>query len=438
MIAQLLKASLPRSLFGRATLILLVPVLSILAVVSVVIIQRLYSDVTAQMTRGVADEIRLIIARLDQGFDAAPAGEAVVPIAEALSIRLTVPAPDISDRRSWYDWSGRTVSLTLREELEDVRAVDLVSVDGAVLVSLGTQKGPIMLEVSRNRFSARNPHQFLVLIGFTAFLMVIIALLYLRGQVRPIRRLAAAATAFGKGRVLPYRPSGAAEVREAGQAFIEMRDRIERQMEQRTLMLSGVSHDLRTPLTRIKLALSMMPDDQDTADARHDVDEMEKMLDGFLDFARSDGHEGAEQVGLTEIMEAAEARARRAGLHLDLDPPATDLTIRVRPLALARAIDNLVSNAVSYGTRARLAAAASEADVRLVVEDDGPGIPVDQRDAALQPFTRLDFARNQDRGSGVGLGLAIAADIARQHGGALKLGDSAALGGLRAEIILPV
>lgn len=438
MIGQFLKAYMPRSLFGRATLILLVPVLTLLAVVSIVFIQRLYEDVTSQMTRGVADEIKLILSRVEAAESAEQAILAAEDISQALDIGVTYADAPMTDYREWIDLSGLTVRATLRSELADVRAVDLRDQGGRIRLLHGSRHGDVVLDIDRRRLSPRNPHQFLVLIGATAVFMTVIALLYLRGQVRPIRRLAAAASAFGKGRNVAYRPLGATEVREAGQAFLEMRDRIERHIEQRTLMLSGVSHDLRTPLTRMRLALSLADDTEDTRDLLRDVQEMEGMLEAFLNFARNEAFDEPEARRVDDIVAEAIDRSLRAGRDVTAGAIQNgDVELNVRIAALERALDNLIGNAVRYGGKARLSAIVNEGETRFIVEDNGPGIPPERRHEAIKAFARLDEARNQDGGSGVGLGLAISADIARQHGGVLELGESADLGGLKAEIVLP-
>lgn len=438
MIARLIKARMPNSLYARAVLILLVPVITILMVVSVVFIQRLYENVTRQMTQGVAHELRLVLDRIRLAPDAAGAMQSALEVALPLGIDVSPDNEGFSDDREMLDLSGRVIIATLHAEIPEVQAVDLAGISGRVRLAVQTGKGRLILEMPRSRVSARNPHQFLVLIGVTAVLMTAIALIYLRNQVRPIRRLARAADAFGKGRVVPYRPSGATEVRQAGAAFLDMRDRIERQIEQRTLMLSGVSHDLRTPLTRMKLALSLMDDTEDTRNILRDVGDMERMLNTFLDFAR--GESGEEQV-LTDpgaLALKAVQRAERGGQAASLGVMEPVGAVMLRPDAMSRALDNLIGNAVRYGGSARLSVVHEGSDVVFQVDDPGPGIPKELRSEAEKPFARLDAARNQDGGMGVGLGLAIAADIARGHGGILRLGESSDLGGLRAEIAIPL
>jgi len=266
-------------------------------------------------------------------------------------------------------------------------------------------------------------------------LMTVIAYFYLRRQLRPITRLANAAEAFGRGRHVAYTPRGAIEVRAAGAAFLDMRARIERQIEQRTMMLSGVSHDLRTPLTRMKLGLALM-DEADAAPLLRDVDDMQRLLDEFLNFARDASEGDPEEVDPIALTKAAVADAQRGHKAVVLDEVTGAGTVMLRPMPIRRALDNLIGNAVRYGTQARVSVHLTDKSLRFRVEDNGPGIPEDKRLDALKPFSRLDPARNQNKGSGVGLGLAITSDIARAHGGVLRLGESEKMGGLQADIVI--
>ena len=434
-----LKSILPRGLFGRAALILVVPVVAIQLIVSVVFIQRHFEGVTRQMTTSVQIEISHLLRRVNEAPDLAAAQARAAELGAALELRTvltdtTAPAADIRD---FIDWSGREVILTLRAKIPELIAADLISGDNEVRAWFDTRHGPMLVALDRRRLSASNPHQLLVLMVFASVLMTGVAYVFLRNQLTPIARMARAAEAFGKGEVLPFRPRGATEVRAAGQAFLDMRLRIERQIEARTQMLSGVSHDLRTPLTRLKLGLSFLPEDDEVEALKRDVQQMERMVDEFLSFARGDAMEAAEEVDPSALLAQVVADAARAGQAVSLgaiDWPGG--TMRLRPQAVRRALENLLGNAARHGTRAVVSLSANERLVRMVVEDNGPGIPEPAREAAMEPFRRLDDARDPNRGGGVGLGLAIAADVARSHGGALRLGDSEALGGLRAELTL--
>jgi two-component system osmolarity sensor histidine kinase EnvZ len=273
-----------------------------------------------------------------------------------------------------------------------------------------------------------------------ALLLTVVAVIFLRNQIRPIHELARAASAFGRGRSVAFRPSGAVEIRSAGTAFVSMRARLERQIEQRTRMLSGVSHDLRTPLTRMKLALAVADETPEIREFGRDVEEMEHMLDAFLDFARGEGGELAEPADPAELAQEVVADARRKGIEITLysqvETPG-EPEVEMRRRALKRCLTNLVDNAASYGAQVSLSIRLTLRTLEFSVEDDGPGIPEDKREEVLLPFTRLDEARNQNVASGVGLGLSIAQDIARGHGGSLLLDDSPRLGGLKATVLLP-
>ncbi|PWE34145.1 two-component sensor histidine kinase [Maritimibacter sp. 55A14] len=440
-----LKRPMPRSLYARAALILILPIVLLQLVVSVVFIQRHFADVTRQMTDGVAMELRYVLDTARAAPDRAQALERLAPFARAMSYDLSYGAEDaeapapVTNRRRFYDLTGITVMDRLRAQIPELRKIDLAADSSRVALSAAMPKGEMQLSFSRRRVSASNPHQLLVLMILAGALMTGVAFVFLRNQLRPIRRLSRAAEAFGKGRVLPYRPAGALEVRAAGNAFLDMRARIERQIEQRTLMLSGVSHDLRTPLTRMKLAVSMLEPGPDTEALARDLNEMQEMLDGFLAFAQGDGADALDPTDPYHLAETLVEDAHRAGQNVSLaraPGSARSGTVPMRPMAVRRALGNLLSNATRYGTQARLTVALTPGALRFAVEDDGPGIAPEDRETALRPFARLEAARNQNRGPGVGLGLAIAADIARSHGGILRLGDSADLGGLKAELVL--
>ncbi|MCR8726458.1 ATP-binding protein [Frigidibacter sp. ROC022] len=449
-----LKRFTPRSLYGRAAMILLVPVVTIQLVVSVVFIQRHYEGITRQMTETLALELSYLVGRVDVAPNLAAGQAEVARLVGPLALDVTLPtAAETGDHRAFWDLSGRIVARELRARVPGVEAVDLLSDSKEVRIVVATKQGPMQITAPRRRVSASNPHQLLVLMVFASALMTLIAYIFLRNQLRPVKRLAEAADAFGKGRVVPYKPSGATEMRLAGTAFLDMRARIERQIEQRTLMLSGVSHDLRTPLTRLKLELSMLEPGPETEALQRDVADMERLLDAFLDFARGDALDDAAEVDVGALVRQAVEDAVRGGGKVKFvavgpspdTPDAADagqgaptepLLVHLRPAAVRRALDNLIGNALRYAGRAEVSLWVGETALRITVEDDGPGIPPDQRDEAIKPFIRLDQARNQDRGPGVGLGLAIARDIARRHGGALRLCESERLGGLKVELVL--
>jgi two-component system osmolarity sensor histidine kinase EnvZ len=270
----------------------------------------------------------------------------------------------------------------------------------------------------------------------TSTVLLIVAIIFLRNQIKPILRLADAAESFGKGREVPnFRPRGAREVRRAAAAFIEMKTRIERAMEQRTAMLAGVSHDLRTILTRFKLELALIDGSPEVDAMKKDIDEMARMLEAYLAFARGDSGETSAPTDMAEFLEELRLDAERHGHKATVvfhGPPI----VTVRPAAFKRCLANLVSNAARHAPSIAITGHRDHRYLTVAVDDDGPGIPPGLREEVFKPFLRLDDARNQDEG-GTGLGLAIARDIARSHGGDITLGDSP-LGGLRATVRVPV
>ncbi|MCC5986883.1 MAG: HAMP domain-containing protein [Pararhodobacter sp.] len=441
-----LKSFLPRGLYSRAALILLVPVVSLLMVASYAVIQRHYEGMTRQMTDSFSRTVSYIVDTLDAAPDAESAAREAQRLGAAFGLEIalgdTPPEPGPEDRPGAFDLSGRMVVTQLRATLGGLQAIRLEGSE--VHLWLQSSQGPVALRFRANRVSPRNPHQLLVVVLLSGALLGAIGFVFLKNQMRPIRRLALAAEAFGRGQSLPYSPSGAREVRAAGQAFLEMRARIEQHIEQRTLMLSGVSHDLRTPLTRMRLALSMMEDEPEAAALMEDVAQMEALIDRFLDFVRNEAGEAESMSDLRAlVVERVELAARGgqpvvlAGADRGETDGQTPLMLPLRPQLFARALDNLIDNALRYGKRAEIRIEAAPGAVCVLVEDDGPGIAPEARALATRPFVRLDAARGASRGGGVGLGLAIAADAMRSHGGRLELDGSPRLGGLMARLVLP-
>ncbi|KIC19208.1 ATP-binding protein [Leisingera sp. ANG-DT] len=437
MFFQWLKRYMPRSLYARAALILVVPIVALQIVISVVFIKRDLEDVTVQMTATIQREMELLRQIADAAPDQETALVQIAPLLKPLQMQAQFLPPGASlpeDEFSLIEFSGRVVREEMQKTFPGFLAARFLP-DRMVQIYFGTSHGLMELSFDRRRLTAAAPHQLIVTMLLFGFFMMMISFLYMRNQLRPIKRLANAAEAFGRGRAMPYSPSGATEVRAAGSAFLDMRARIERQIEQRTLMLSGVSHDLRTPLTRMKLELAML-DEEDAAPMLRDVDEMQALLDAFLDFSRGAAVSEPEPVDPQELVRGIISDWQRQEQQVTLGEMTGEGEVMLRRQPMQRAVSNLISNAVRYGSCARVSVAVTDKSMRIRVEDDGPGIPAEQRGDAVRPFTRLDPARNQNRGSGVGLGLAIVADTARAHGGTLRLGESADLGGLKADIVI--
>ena len=421
---------MPKRLYWRAAFILLFPVIFLQLIVSVVIIKRHFEGVTEQMTGTVASQIKLIATKVE-----AAEIDAAIELSEALNMKLLAVEPDKSigsNSKRFYDVSGIVVIRELYK-LKWVQNIDLLD-DDYVTVTLRLADMIFQLQFDRARVSASNPHQLIVnMVVFGAF-FTLIAFMYLRNQLRPITRLAVAAEAFGRGQTVPYTASGAIEVKAAGNAFLEMRNRIERHIEQRTMILSGVSHDLRTPLTRLKLGISLL-DSDDKEPLERDLEEMRLMLDEFLTFAKAQDNEQSnfELLTVSSILDSLKNDYQRCNAKLQVANNITTGSYLMRPSLIRRALDNIIGNALRYGTLANLKVTIDNEYINFIVEDDGPGIPAEMRPEALKPFSRLDPARNQDKGMGVGLGLPIASDIAQAHGGSLRLLKSDKYGGLRAE-----
>ena len=425
-----IKQYMPKRLYWRASFILLFPVIFLQLIVSFVIIKRHFEGVTEQMTRTVASQIELLATTVENAEI-----QAAIGLSKALNMELLKIDRDgliEIDKRRFYDVSGIVVIREL-SGLKWVQGVDLLD-DDYVTINLKLADMGFLLRLERARFSASNPHQLIVnMVVFGAF-FTLIAFVYLRNQLRPITRLASAAEAFGRGQTVPYSASGAIEVKAAGNAFLEMRNRIERHIEQRTMILSGVSHDLRTPLTRLKLGISLL-DITDKEPFERDLEEMGRMLDEFLTFAKAQDNEKSnfKLLSVSSVLQGLEADYKRSNAKLNIEEIKDTGFYLMRPSLIRRALDNIIGNALRYGNLANLKVIVDDRHVNFIIEDDGPGIPPEMLSEALKPFSRLDPARNQDKGMGVGLGLPIASDIAKAHGGSLKLLESKTHGGLRAE-----
>jgi len=436
-----LKQLMPRRLFSRSLMIIVLPMLILQLVVTIVFFDRHYRITTATMTRGVVNDVGYMV-MLENSL---PPGAERDKQRQTAANMFGYTAQFIpSDRLTRTVSSPATVldrQLAFILESQFGGNVDFDTQRSPDFVDLRMQlkDGVLRMLIPRARVTASNADIFIFWMIGSSMVLMAIAVLFLRNQVKPIERLAYAAEAFGKGRaVSDFKPYGAAEVRRAAAAFILMRERIDRYVQQRTDMLAGISHDLKTPLTRMRLQLAMMPKDADNEAMAADLSEMERMLNEYLEFARGAGAEDSEPVDLAALAEEAisdSARAHHDGARITL-VGAEPLTVAVKRHPLKRCLINLIDNALKYGRRVEVHLKRAGRSVELSVEDDGPGIPEEQREEAFRPFRRLDEGRNLQAG-GVGLGLAIARDIARAHGGDVTL-DKSALGGLRAVIRLPI
>jgi two-component system osmolarity sensor histidine kinase EnvZ len=436
------KRFLPRGLFWRSLIIIVAPVVLLQGFMSYFFFERHLEITTERMATDVAADVAFLI-NLE---DTSPAADRPILRGKAqkmlrykitFSPGKTLPPPARGSQSTIED----ALELVIAQQIGEKRHYDVGRI-GSDLITINVEvhDGVLSLVVPRDRVTVSSPDIFILWMFGSSLVLVGIAVVFLRNQVRPIERLARAAESFGKGRAVPdFKPYGAAEVRRAAQAFITMRERIERHVHQRTDMLAGISHDLKTPLTRIKLQLALMDENADVAALREDIVDMEHMLDEYLQFARGEGGEAAVATDIRLLLrDAADAARRAEGAEADsvvLDD-GERVVLTVKRNALKRCVTNLIDNALKYGQHARIALERNPKFVEMNVDDDGPGIPEARREEAFRPFHRLDEGRNLQIG-GVGLGLAIARDIARAHGGDLVLSDSP-LGGLRATLRLPV
>jgi two-component system osmolarity sensor histidine kinase EnvZ len=436
-----LKRLMPRRLFSRSLMIIVIPMILLQTVVTIVFFDRHYRITTAIMTRGVVNDVGYMV-MLENTQPLGPERDRQRQVAADMfgyeaefipgdQLTRTVSAPTtVLDRQ---------LDFLFTSQLPQNVSFDTQRYPDHVDVRMQLADGVLRLLIPRARVTASSADIFVLWMIGSSLVLIAIAVLFLRNQVKPIERLASAAEEFGKGRpVADFKPRGATEVRKASAAFIQMRERIDRFVQQRTDMLAGISHDLKTPLTRMRLQLAMMPKDADTEAMQADLAEMERMLNEYLEFARGEGSDIVEPVALGGLIAEAVANAERAhhaGDRIKLGP-VDDLTIAVRKHALMRCLTNLIDNALKYGRHAEVSVKHIGRRVEIAVDDDGPGIPEGRREEAFRPFHRLDEGRNLQAG-GVGLGLSIARDIARAHGGDILLQDSAR-GGLRAVIRLPI
>lgn len=436
---RFVKWLVPRSLFSQSLLIIVIPMLLFQAVLTYVFFEHHFDSVTRRLSLGVASDINFLI-DAHQAFPDPAQIQTLNDLAQR-DMQLTVSfeqGATIPQHQNWlfFAFFRRAFKREMKRVIDFPYWVDTRSENDQIDIRIQLKDGVLHVLSPRDRISSKTVHIFLLWMVGTALTLIAVSAFFLRKQVNPILALAGAADQFGKGRDVPgFRPRGAREVRQAAAAFIRMRGRIKRHIEQRTVMLAAVSHDVRTPLTRMKLELAMLPDSEEIRDLKSDVAEMERIVDEYLAFVGGRDVEGPAMLDLTELLHEIAATAGKNGRAVSVEAES-GLMVSVRRNGIKRCVGNLVENARRYATQTVLSAARQGDFIEITVDDNGPGIPEDQRDDAFRPFHRLDESRSPDN-SGVGLGLAIARDLARGHGGDVKLGASP-LGGLRATVRLPV
>ncbi|RWK62773.1 ATP-binding protein [Mesorhizobium sp.] len=436
---RLVSLYMPKRLYARSLIIVIAPMILLQSVLAFVFMERHWQTVTQRLSQATVRDIAAIVDLVETYPNDADYANIIRIAQDRMQLKIDLLPPDplpAPGPKPFFSILDEILSSEITHQINRPFWIDTVGNSNIIEVRVQLEGKVLRAFVRRSQAYASNTHIFLIWMVGTSLVLLMIAIPFLRNQIRPILTLAEAAESFGKGRPMPldFRPRGAEEVRRAGFAFIQMRERIERQLEQRTAMLSGVSHDLRTILTRFKLQLALTGTKADTEALGQDIDDMQSMLEGYLAFARGEATEDAGRFNLQayfdKLGEEATLRKRKLSTALAGDP-----NVHVRPHAFARLLSNVVGNAFRYAKTVEINANHGRGSLLVTIDDDGPGIPPEKREDVFKPFVRLDEARNLDA-SGTGLGLSIARDIARSHGGDIML-DKSPLGGLRAVIKVP-
>ncbi|MBV8769873.1 MAG: HAMP domain-containing protein [Hyphomicrobiales bacterium] len=432
-----LSSIMPKGLYVRALVIVIAPMVLLQSILAYVFMERHWQAVTERLSAALSQDIAALV-DLDEALG--PGKHEVLERIAVERLNLDVelmpltplppPAP-----KPFFQFFDEALAKEIRRHIHRPYWVDTIGRSNLIEIRVQLDDATLRVVAHRSQAYASNSGIFLAWMAGSSLFLLTIAVLFLRNQIRPILRLAEAAESFGKGRDIEFRPRGAREVRKAGHAFIEMKRRLERMIDQRTTMLAGVSHDLRTVLTRFRLSLELLDEASEIEEMRGDVNEMSRMLEGYLDFARGDAGEQPEATDVRALLDALKADAERLG-HKTAFSITGDPVAVVRPRSFKRCLTNLVLNAVRYAERIEIDAVHDARVLTITVDDDGPGIPSDRREDVFKPFLRLDKGRTLGSSGGTGLGLTIARDIARAHGGEITLSHSP-LGGLRATVRVP-
>lgn len=432
---------LPRTLFFRTMLLIFIPLITVQVVSVVVFFDGSWKRMGRRLSENLVSDMNAVMILVDKNPQKLP--EIQKLSADNFEINFVFHSNKTKYQVMKKASKGNRMIIGYLEEAlkkafpNDVTDIYLGKGDKDLVVFVDTDKGLFQFETSRKKIFSSSIFMFVVWMAGTSILLFLVAVLFLRIQVRSIAELAQVAEDFGKGiDNKNFKPYGSSEVRKAAIAFIKMKERIQRQISERTQMLAGVSHDLRTPLTRMKLQVTMMPDGEDKKDFLSDIDEMEKMLDGYLSFVSGEGGEKSSFVDMNEMILSIINKFRNKKALIRYSTNDQVSAIQGREQALKRALTNIISNAFRYGKTIAVKLESNDKKLNVIVEDDGPGIPKEKREDVFKAFYRLENSRNKETG-GVGLGLSIAKDVITSHGGTIELGDSS-LGGLKVLITIPL
>ncbi len=441
------KRLLPETLFFRSLLILITPIFLIQIILTVVFFDRHWSRMTSRLSFAVAGEVSLVVHYIEQNEKQEETNRLIELLSQRLDLLVThddgakLSGNDRQRVQQGMTWEAM-IRTSLITELSKVLSMPFtVKVDFSekwIEVGVQTSQGVLNVSVPQRRLFSSTTYIFLLWVFGASSILLVIAVLFMRNQIRPIRRLSAAAEHLGKGRnVQNFKIEGAREVRQAGQAFLDMKTRIQRQVSQRTDMLAGVSHDLRTPLTRLKLQISMMGDSPDIYEMKKDINDMEKMIEGYLSFVRGEGREKSSMTDVSSVLRDVTISAKRQGCDVDMQLNNLKPSVMLRPIAFKRCLSNITSNAIKHADHIWITLEQnSKSEIEIIIEDNGDGIDEGQYDEVFRPFYRVDTSRNSETG-GIGLGLPIAMDIVHSHGGEIWL-DKSQHGGLAVHISLPM
>ncbi len=435
----LVKRILPRTLFGRSLLIIVSPLILLQVISTHIFYDRHWDTITQRLSSSIAGDISMVLNMLRE--NSGPENRTAIfnRARDTFGFIITIEPGVILPNKTTpaNERIDHFLTIALEERIGRRFQIDTSAFKERVIIDVQLPEAVLRVVAPGDRLFSSTTYIFIMWMVGSSLILFAVASIFMRNQIRPIRRLALAVDSFGKGRLVDedFRSGGALEVRQAASAFNLMRERIYRQIRQRTDMLSGVSHDLRTPLTRMKLQLAMLGRSPEIDELKADVAEMEKMIEGYLTFARGEGDEEAAETDLSIVVDEVVTQWKRNGAAIDAHVEGR-LEAWCRPNAVKRCLDNLIANANRYGTHIWIRAGKRGDVTEIAVDDDGPGIEEDAREAVFRPFFRLDHSRNPETG-GTGLGLAIARDIARAHGGDIVM-ETSPHGGLRALVRLPL
>ena len=430
---KFIKNILPKQLFYRGLLIVAIPIIILQITITFVFFDSLWIKTNKGMTRALVGEIKTFMNAYENGeFDK---DFLVILFKEDLNFNIKFePSKALpkKDMERWFSPIDRTLRRELKSRLPDYW-FDTTSYKNLIDLRIKYKDGYFQFFIPKERVTSSSARLFALWITLPAFLLIIIAIIFLKNQTRPIINLARASEKFGKGEnVDDFRPSGALEIRQAGYEFDKMRKRIIRHLNQRSEMLSGISHDLRTPLTRIKLQLAFIKDENISKKLSKDVQEMEKMLNEYLQFASSHSNEKTERFNLTNLVENIINKYENKNITSDLNK---NIYLEGRKILIERCLGNLIDNSIKYAIKVHIKLSKNTQNITIMVDDDGSGIPENEYNNVFKPFYKINKSRGDSKSS-VGLGLSIASDVVKSHGGNILL-DKSPQGGLRVKVILP-